>query len=151
LRLYRGPGPADAAVHAGLFLQAHHCGAFRDARSAREARDLPGAARPLHAGVAVSEANFSALTPARNPISRGGEWTFELIEKYDAEIRKVAIDEFGLDCYRNQIEIISSEQMLDNYASNGLPIGYPHWTYGKEFIRNEQSYRSGVRGLAYEI
>ena len=93
----------------------------------------------------------SALTGPRQPISRGGEWTFELIEEYDAEIRKVAVDEFGLDCYSNQIEIISSEQMLDGYASNGLPIGYPHWTFGKEFIRNEQSYRSGARGLAYEI
>ena len=92
-----------------------------------------------------------ALAPSRQPISRGGEWTFELIEKYDAEIKRIAVDEFGLDCYANQIEVISSEQMLDGYASNGLPIGYPHWTYGKEFIRNEQTYRSGASGLAYEI
>jgi len=41
--------------------------------------------------------------------------------------------------------------MLDAYASSGLPIGYPHWTYGKEFIRNERAYRSGMQGLAYEI
>ena len=59
--------------------------------------------------------------------------------------------EFGLDTYPNQIEIITSEQMLDAYASSGLPIGYPHWSYGKEFIRNEQAYRRGMQGLAYEI
>ena len=41
--------------------------------------------------------------------------------------------------------------MLDAYASSGLPIGYPHWSYGKEFIRNEQAYRRGMQGLAYEI
>jgi stage V sporulation protein R len=41
--------------------------------------------------------------------------------------------------------------MLDAYASVGLPIGYPHWSYGKEFIRNEHEYRKGARGLAYEI
>ena len=35
--------------------------------------------------------------------------------------------------------------------SSGLPIGYPHWSYGKEFIRNEQAYRRGMQGLAYEI
>ena len=99
----------------------------------------------------MSVAAACALVRPAQPISRGGEWTFELIEKYDAEIRRVAVDEFGLDRYTNQIEIISSEQMLDNYASNGLPIGYPHWTHGKEFIRNEQNYRSGARGLAYEI
>ena len=41
--------------------------------------------------------------------------------------------------------------MLDAYASSGLPVGYPHWSYGKEFIRNEQAYRRGMQGLAYEI
>ena len=41
--------------------------------------------------------------------------------------------------------------MLDAYASSGLPIGYPHWSYGKAFIRNEQAYRKGYQGLAYEI
>ncbi len=84
-------------------------------------------------------------------ISHGAEWTFELIERYDQAIREIALGEFGLDCYANQIEIIASEQMLDAYASGGLPISYPHWSFGKEFIRNEHSYRKGMRGLAYEI
>ncbi len=84
------------------------------------------------------------------PISVGSEWTFELIQRYDEAIAQVA-QEYGLDTYPSQIEVITSEQMLDAYASVGLPIGYPHWSYGKEFIRNEQSYRSGAQGLAYEI
>ncbi|CAB3856683.1 MULTISPECIES: SpoVR family protein [Achromobacter] len=84
------------------------------------------------------------------PISQGSEWTFELIQSYDDAISKIAA-EFGLDTYPNQIEVITSEQMLDAYASAGLPIGYPHWSYGKEFIRNEQYYRRGMQGLAYEI
>ena len=62
----------------------------------------------------------------------------------DAAIAETAA-EFGLDTYPNQIEIITSEQMLDAYASSGLPIGYPHWSYGKAFIRNEQAYRKGSR------
>ncbi|HVT37267.1 MAG TPA: SpoVR family protein, partial [Nevskiaceae bacterium] len=85
------------------------------------------------------------------PISTGAEWSFELIEKYDYAIHDIAANEFGLDTYPNQIEVIASEQMLDAYASLGLPIGYPHWSYGKEFIKNEQMYRKGARGLAYEI
>ncbi len=85
------------------------------------------------------------------PLSSGAEWTFELIERYDRAIGDIAVNEFKLDCYPNQIEVIASEQMLDAYASVGLPIGYPHWSYGKEFIRNEQMYRKGQRGLAYEI
>src|SRR4249920_2384587 len=84
------------------------------------------------------------------PISTGYDWDFDLIERYDSAIAAAAAG-YGLDTYRNQIEIISSEQMLDAYAASGLPIGYPHWSYGKEFIRNEQAYRRGMQGLAYEI
>jgi stage V sporulation protein R len=90
-------------------------------------------------------------TLERRTISTGAEWSFELIQKYDDAIRDIATNEFKLDTYPNQIEVIASEQMLDAYASLGLPIGYPHWSYGKEFIRNEQMYRRGERGLAYEI
>ncbi len=84
------------------------------------------------------------------PISTGYDWDFELIERYDAAIARAAAD-YGLDTYPNQVEIITSEQMLDAYASSGLPLGYPHWSYGKEFLRNERAYRNGMQGLAYEI
>ena len=57
-------------------------------------------------------------------LSTGPDWNFDLIDKYDHAIREIAVDEFGLDCYANQIEIIASEQMLDAYASVGLPISY---------------------------
>lgn len=83
-------------------------------------------------------------------ISTGADWDFDLIERYERVIGACA-GACGLDTYRNQIEIISSEQMLDAYAGAGLPVLYPHWTYGKEFIRNEQAYRKGYQALAYEI
>jgi len=83
-------------------------------------------------------------------ISAGAEWDFDLIESYERAIGKCAAA-YGLDTYPNQIEIISSEQMLVAYAGVGLPVGYPHWSYGKEFIRNEQAYRKGYQALAYEI
>ena len=54
----------------------------------------------------------------REPISTGSDWSFELIERYDREIGRLAA-EFGLDTYPNQIEIIRSDQMLDAYASIG--------------------------------
>ena len=84
------------------------------------------------------------------PLPHGPDWEFELIERYHAAIQETAA-EFALDTYANQIEVISSEQMLDAYASSGLPLGYPHWSFGKAFIRNEQAYRKGYQGLAYEI
>jgi len=97
-----------------------------------------------------ARAELHPLGHADQPISTGAEWTFELIQRYDEVISQTAAA-YGLDTYPNQIEIITSEQMLDAYASAGLPIGYPHWSYGKEFIRNEQYYRKGMQGLAYEI
>ena len=84
-------------------------------------------------------------------LSQGPDWNFQLIEQYDSAIREIAVGEFGLDCYPNQIEIIASEQMLDAYASVGLPISYPHWSFGKQFIIQQESYRKGAQGLAYEI
>ena len=51
-----------------------------------------------------------------------------------AAIEEIALDELGLDLYPNQIEIISSEQMLDAYASTGMPLMYSHWSFGKSFL-----------------
>ena len=86
----------------------------------------------------------------KKPISVGGEWTFDLIQTYDREIARIAKD-FQLDTYPNQIEIISAEQMIDSYASVGMPIGYNHWSFGKHFVSVEKSYQRGEMGLAYEL
>jgi spore cortex formation protein SpoVR/YcgB (stage V sporulation) len=81
----------------------------------------------------------------------GSEWNFATLSRaYDA-IEKVAIEEMGLDVYPNQIEIISSEQMLDAYSSVGMPLMYQHWSFGKRFVFESQLYRKGHRGLAYEL
>jgi len=87
---------------------------------------------------------------AREPISTGSEWTFELIQEYDDEIAKCAA-EFGLDTYPNQIEVISAEQMMDAYSSVGMPVGYHHWSFGKQFLSTSKGYQRGQMGLAYEI
>lgn len=84
------------------------------------------------------------------PISDTSEWTFDLLEHYDREIARVA-NNFGLDTYPNQIEVISAEQMMDAYSTVGMPVGYHHWSFGKQFLSVEQQYRRGRMGLAYEI
>jgi len=78
------------------------------------------------------------------------DWTFELIETYFEEIKRTA-QRFGLDTYPVQLELISAEQMLDAYASVGMPVNYRHWSFGKQFIASEKNYRRGHMGLAYEI
>ncbi|MDA8257939.1 MAG: SpoVR family protein [Betaproteobacteria bacterium] len=86
----------------------------------------------------------------RQPLSEGSEWTFELLDLYDREIARVAAH-YGLDTYPNQIEVITSEQMIDAYSSVGMPVGYHHWSYGKQFLSTQKSYKRGQMGLAYEI
>lgn len=86
----------------------------------------------------------------QNLISTSSEWSFDLISRYGEVIGEIAT-EFGLDIYPNQIEIISSEQMLDAYAGSGMPIFYNHWSYGKHYLSIESNYSRGQMGLAYEL
>ncbi|MCG5513050.1 SpoVR family protein [Ectothiorhodospira shaposhnikovii] len=85
------------------------------------------------------------------PLYTGADWDYPLIKKAFDAIERVAIDEMGLDPYPSQVEIISSEQMLDAYSSMGMPLFYRHWSFGKHFARDEMYYRKGMTGLAYEI
>jgi stage V sporulation protein R len=102
-----------------------------------------------------SEMESDSAQPAppaapRQPLSEGSEWSFELLDRYDREIARVAAH-YGLDTYPSQIEIITSEQMIDAYSSVGMPVGYHHWSYGKQFLSTQKGYKRGQMGLAYEI
>ncbi len=81
----------------------------------------------------------------------GGEWSFPDVERAYEAIDRIGRGEMGLDGYANQIEIISSEQMLDAYASVGMPVFYNHWSFGKHFSREWDRYKKGYSGLAYEL
>ncbi len=86
----------------------------------------------------------------RKKLPGGSEWSFDALERYEKEIGKVA-RACGLDIYPVQLEVITSEQMMDAYASAGMPTGYHHWSYGKHFLATEKRYKRGEMGLAYEI
>ncbi len=90
--------------------------------------------------------------PAKNKLLfEGADWDFETLGRiYDA-VAVIGERELGLDIYRPRIEVITTEQMLDAYASTGMPLFYRHWSFGKQFVRNEALYRKGWQGLAYEI
>lgn len=84
---------------------------------------------------------------AKDDQSLPGTW----LELADKAISIIATEKYGLDCYDNTIEIITSNQMLDNYASVGMPISYEHWSFGKQRVLEEKQYKQGKKGLAYEI
>ena len=80
----------------------------------------------------------------------GSEWTLDDL----VEIERICgqhAQRYGLDVYPNQMEVITSEQMLDSYVSSGLPVNYGHWSFGKHFLIESGKYRSGQNALAYEI
>ncbi|HKG21775.1 MAG TPA: SpoVR family protein, partial [Blastocatellia bacterium] len=79
------------------------------------------------------------------------DWDFDTIQRiYDA-VERIAVGELGLNIYPNQVEVITAEQMLDAYASTGMPLFYKHWSFGKHFVQHQAVYQKGLRGLAYEI
>lgn len=84
------------------------------------------------------------------PLFSGSEWNFQLIDNSMKALEDIA-PELKLDIYPNCLEIVSSEQMLDAYASVGLPVMYKHWSFGKKFSREFDLYRKGKTGLAYEL
>lgn len=84
------------------------------------------------------------------PLYTGSEWDLPLIDKLWRTIEKMA-RKMGFDPYEPQVEIITSEQMLDCYSSVAMPVMYNHWSFGKTFIQNERQYNKGMQGLAYEV
>jgi len=85
------------------------------------------------------------------PLFTEPEWSFETLDRVLKAVEEIAIQDLKLDIYPNQIEIISTEQMLDAYSAMGMPLMYHHWSFGKLFAREEGLYRAGHIGLAYEM
>jgi spore cortex formation protein SpoVR/YcgB (stage V sporulation) len=98
--------------------------------------------------VALAEKSSAATS---NLLFNGPDWDFNTINRVFAAVEEIGKGELGLDPYRTQIEVITSEQMLDAYSSVGMPLFYKHWSFGKDFARNQTLYRKGYQGLAYEI
>jgi spore cortex formation protein SpoVR/YcgB (stage V sporulation) len=79
-------------------------------------------------------ATIDSISKDSTRLSDGPDWTFELLDVYLAEIDRVA-KLYRLDTYPHQIEVITSEQMMDAYSSVGMPINYPHWSFGKNSLK----------------
>ena len=125
-------------------------GHFCDAANRLGRGYLSGLPRTVSKTHGISS-DMTAKEQKRQPISTGSEWTFELIQAYErCEIGRLAA-RYALDTYPNQIEVISSEQMMDAYAASGMPVYYRHWSFGKHFLGIENNYSRGQMGLAYEI
>ena len=79
------------------------------------------------------------------------EWSFETLEAADELCEHFAKKYLDIDIYTNQYEVVSSEQLLDAMSLIGLPISYPHWSFGKNFSSQQSAYKRGQMGLSYEM
>lgn len=78
-------------------------------------------------------------------------WDYNTLAAADEITSKIGKEYLKLETYPNQIEIVTSEQMLDAYSLIGLPTSYPHWKFGKDFVLNQHSYSRGRSALSYEM
>src|ERR1700716_3146394 len=106
---------------------------------------------PKNEPTAKPEKSSLVLLNDGKPLFEGANWDFATLQRVHEAVEEIALGELGLNIYPNQIEVITSEQMLDAYASVGLPLMYRHWSFGKRFAHHETLYRKGLQGLAYEI
>jgi stage V sporulation protein R len=90
-------------------------------------------------------------TLSNGRLFEGADWDFPILQRIHDACEKIALSDLGLEVYPNQIEVFTAEQLLDDYASIGMPLFYKHWSFGKQFVQHESLYRKGIRGLAYEI
>ncbi|HEX8530947.1 MAG TPA: SpoVR family protein [Cytophagales bacterium] len=78
-------------------------------------------------------------------------WDYYTLAAADEVTSLIGKEYLKLNIYPNQIEIVTSEQMLDAYSLIGLPTSYPHWKFGKDFVLNQHNYIKGRTALSYEM
>jgi stage V sporulation protein R len=91
-----------------------------------------------------------AMPRAAQPIGTGADWTLPLLDRFDGALAEHA-RRFELDTWPVQYEVITAAQMLDLCSTSGMPVHYPHWSFGKQLLGQEHTYKKGMSGLAYEI
>ena len=78
------------------------------------------------------------------------DYTLKDIAIYNEKIERL-VQEIGLDCYEQEFEIISFEDMMCYEAYVGMPTHYPHWSFGKSYEKLKTTYQYNLTGLPYEM
>ncbi|WBW99095.1 SpoVR family protein [Oceanirhabdus sp. W0125-5] len=78
------------------------------------------------------------------------DYTVKMLQEWDKKINDIVKAE-GLDCYTQEYEICSYEDMICFEAYVGMPSHYPHWSYGKAYERKKTFYNYNLEGLPYEM
>ncbi len=80
----------------------------------------------------------------------GSDYSMHDLLQYNSRIEEMVLDA-GLNIYPQEFEICSYEDMLGYEAYAGMPVRYPHWSFGKAYERKKTYYRYNLTGLPYEM
>lgn len=72
------------------------------------------------------------------------------LEQWNERIEGL-VREAGLDCYDQEFEIVSFEDMISYESYIGMPSHYPHWSFGKTYDRVKTLHKYNLSGLPYEM
>jgi len=78
------------------------------------------------------------------------DYTINDLKYWNDLILDIVVKE-GLDCYLQEFEIVSYEDMLCYESYLGMPAHYPHWSYGKSYEIKKTRYKYNIEGLPYEM
>lgn len=78
------------------------------------------------------------------------EYSLKELEEWNVKIEHL-VEQEGLDCYPQEFEICSYEDMLCYEAYVGMPSHYPHWSFGKSYEKEKSLYKYNLTGLPYEM
>ena len=78
------------------------------------------------------------------------DYSMKELKQWNEKIEEIVSEE-GLDCYEQQFEIVSYEDMIGYETYIGMPSHYPHWSYGKTYERLKTLNRYNLTGLPYEM
>jgi len=80
----------------------------------------------------------------------GSEYRLQELQDCSRRLEELAA-EHNLNCYPQEFELVSYEDMLAYEAYLGMPARYPHWSFGKAYERRKTFYRYNLVGLPYEM
>ena len=78
------------------------------------------------------------------------DYTVEDLKIWNEKIEK-KVEEYGLDFYPQEFEMIGFNDMIGYESYVGMPSRYPHWSFGKSYEKNKMLDSLNLTGLPYEM
>ena len=78
------------------------------------------------------------------------DYSLNELKQWNEQIEELVQKE-KLNCYEQEFELVSYEEMTAYEAYSGMPSHYPHWSFGKAYERIRTFNKYNISGLPYEM